>query len=51
MTLKGSHHRNTTSLYLIESRESEWLLAEARNKKKAHPVKRTKSKIKTIKFL
>ncbi len=46
MTLKGSHRRNTTSLYLIESREAERILAEARNKKKAHALKRTKSKIK-----
>ncbi len=42
MTLKGSHRRNTTSLYLIESREAERKLAEARKKKKAVAAKTTK---------
>jgi hypothetical protein len=45
MVLKGSRRRNTTSLYLIESRKAEQILAEARKKKKAHPAKRIKSKI------
>jgi hypothetical protein len=35
MALKGAHRRNTTSLYLIESREAERILAERRKKKKA----------------
>ncbi|HXN20887.1 MAG TPA: hypothetical protein VN875_21320 [Candidatus Binatus sp.] len=34
MALKGSRRRATTSLYLIESREAEQKLAEARKKKK-----------------
>jgi hypothetical protein len=41
MVLKGRYRRNTTSLYLIESREAERKLAEARKKKK----ERAKSKI------
>jgi len=39
MTLKGSRRRNTTSLYLIESREAERKLAEARKQKKARVTK------------
>jgi hypothetical protein len=35
MALKGAYRRNTTSLYLIESREAERILAERRKKKKA----------------
>jgi hypothetical protein len=34
MALKGSRRRNTTSLYLIESRQAERILAEARKQKK-----------------
>jgi hypothetical protein len=37
--MKGSYRRNTTSLYLIESREAERKLAEARNKKKAENIR------------
>jgi hypothetical protein len=43
MALKGSRRRATTSLYLIESREAEQKLAEARGKKKAAAMK-TKSR-------
>jgi hypothetical protein len=46
MALKGSRRRATTSLYLIESREAEQKLAEAREKKKAiatKPAKPTKN--------
>ena len=39
MALKGSRRRATTSLYLIESREAERKLAEARGKKKAVTAK------------
>ncbi len=48
MALKGSRRRATTSLYLIESREAEQKLAEAREKKKAiatKPAKPTKNSI------
>jgi len=45
MVMKGAYRRNTTSLYLIESREAERKLAEARKKKKEHPIKNTKSPI------
>jgi hypothetical protein len=38
-SLKGKYRRNTTSLYLIESREAERKLAEARNKKRALAMK------------
>jgi hypothetical protein len=33
--MKGSYRRNTTSLYLIESRDAEKKLTEERKKKKA----------------
>jgi hypothetical protein len=42
MALKGSRRRSITSLYLIESREAEQKLAEAREKKKAIPTKPAK---------
>ncbi len=35
VAMKGKYRRSTTSLYLIESREAEKKLAEARKKKKA----------------
>jgi hypothetical protein len=42
---KGKYRRNTTSLYLIESRHAERILAEVRKKNKARPMKAIKSKI------
>jgi hypothetical protein len=35
MVMKGKYLRHTTSLYLIESRDAERKLAEAREKRKA----------------
>jgi hypothetical protein len=43
MALKGSRRRATTSLYLIESREAERILAEARKEKKAAAKKPAKA--------
>jgi hypothetical protein len=40
--MKGQKRRHTTSLYLLESREAERKLAEARNKKKALGTKPAK---------
>jgi hypothetical protein len=42
MAMKGKYRRHTTSLYLIESREAERILAEARKKKKAPATKNVK---------
>ena len=42
MVLKRSRRRATTSRYLIESREAEQKLTEAREKKKAIPTKPAK---------
>jgi hypothetical protein len=44
MALRGRYHRNTTSLYLIESREAERKLAEARKKKKVRASKASKTR-------
>jgi hypothetical protein len=43
MALKGSRRRNTTSLYLIESREAERTLSEARKQKKPRAMKSAKT--------
>jgi hypothetical protein len=44
MAMKGLHRRATTSLYLIESREAERKLKEARDKKKALATKLPKAR-------
>jgi len=44
MATKGTYRRASTSLYLIESREAERKLTEARNKKKALAAKPPKSR-------
>jgi hypothetical protein len=43
MAMKGKYHRDTTSLYLIESREAERKLTEERKKKKALAAKTPKA--------
>jgi hypothetical protein len=43
MALKGNRRRNTTSLYLIESREAERILSEERERKKALAKKPAKT--------
>jgi hypothetical protein len=44
MELKGSRRGNTTSLYLIESREAERTLSEVKKQKKARTKKSAKTR-------
>jgi hypothetical protein len=44
MGMKGKYHRDTTSLYFIESREAERKLTEERKKKKVLGTKPAKAR-------